>query len=74
MKITLDRSINAAYISFAEKFGDDCPVRTYPCDPNEVGGEINIDFDSAGQLVGIEVLDATRLLPADLLQVAEIIS
>jgi uncharacterized protein YuzE len=35
---------------------------TYPCDPMVVNGEINLDFDRDGRLVGVEVLGASRLL------------
>jgi uncharacterized protein YuzE len=36
-----------------------------------VNGEINLDFSSSGELIGIEVLDARRMLPGDLLLGAE---
>jgi uncharacterized protein YuzE len=72
MKITLDRSIDAAYIYLTSR-REEKAVKTYPCDPIEVGGQINLDFNSNGQLIGIEVLDATRLLPIDLLQDTEYI-
>jgi uncharacterized protein YuzE len=42
-------------------------ANTYLCDPAEAGGMINLDFDSGGRLVGIEVMDASRLLPPALL-------
>lgn len=35
---------------------------TYGCDPAQVNGQIHLDFDDEGHLVGIEVLDASRLL------------
>jgi uncharacterized protein YuzE len=73
MRITLDRSINAAYISFSASPREGQVVKTYPCDPLEIGGEINLDFDSNGRLIGIEVMDAARFLPSDLLIQAEII-
>jgi uncharacterized protein YuzE len=38
-----------------------------PCDPLEVNGQINLDFDDSGRLIGVEVLDARRLLPGELL-------
>ena len=41
---------------------------TYPCDPQEVKGMINLDFDEEGRLLGIEVLDASKKLPPDLLK------
>ena len=65
--------MNAAYIYLTEQpmeYGS--VTKTYPCDPIEVGGQINLDFDSTGRLVGIEVLDPMRLLPPDLLRKAEI--
>ena len=40
---------------------------TYPCDPIEVGGMINLDFDAAGRLIGIEVLGARSKLPESVL-------
>ena len=66
MRITYDSSVNAAYIYLAE-IGPGGVAKTYLCDRSEVNGEINLDFDAAGRLVGIEVLDADRLLPVALL-------
>ena len=35
---------------------------------DEIGnGEINLDFDATGKLCGIEVLDASKVLPQHLL-------
>jgi uncharacterized protein YuzE len=72
MKITFDRKTNTAYIYFSSVEPNE-PLRTYPCDPIEIGGQINLDFDSKGTLFGIEVLDATQLLPEELLMKAELI-
>lgn len=72
MKITLDRSTDSAYISFASIEPNE-PLHTYPCDPIEVGGHINLDFNAEGVLIGLEILDATRLLPKELIQSAVII-
>lgn len=72
MKITYDRSIDAVYIALTLIRGGEV-VKTYPCDPLEVMGEINLDFDSFGRLIGIEVQNATQLLPNELLRNAEII-
>ena len=71
MKIRFDRSVDAVYIGLTS------PIRvkkSYACDPRKVGGQISLDFDSDGRLIGIEVLDASRLLTPDLLQEAEIIA
>ncbi len=71
MKLSYDRAVDAAYISIAESIGPGEVQNTYPCDPSEVGGQINLDFDSSGRLLGIEILDASRFLPASLLAKAE---
>jgi uncharacterized protein YuzE len=72
MKVTFDRSSDSAYISLAIVEVEGI-AKTYTCDPVEVNGQINLDFDFSGRLVGIEVLDAKRLLPSLLLKNAEII-
>jgi uncharacterized protein YuzE len=72
MKITLDRRADAVYILLASSFDDADVVKTYLCDPIEVDGQINLDFDVAGHLVGIEILDASHKLPPELLKEAEI--
>jgi uncharacterized protein YuzE len=66
MRITYDPTANAAYIYLVE-IRSGGVARTYPCDPQEVGGMINLDFDSDGRLLGIEVLDASKKLPLGLL-------
>ena len=71
MKIMHDRAVDAAYIYLVRTIAPGAVKRTYPCDPSEVDGEINLDFDAAGHLIGIEVLEASRKLPMDLLKEAE---
>ena len=63
MKITYDRSVDAAYIYLTSGIGAGGVAKTYCCDPLEVHGQIHLDFDNQGRLVGIEVLGASRLLP-----------
>jgi uncharacterized protein YuzE len=67
MKISYDHSVDAAYINLAE--GRDAAFFgfTYACDPREVGGQIHLDFDALGRLIGIEVLQASKKLPTSLL-------
>ena len=67
MNVTYDRKVDAAYIRLAGGGGKGTVAFTYPCDPGEVNGQIHLDFDGDGRLVGIEVLDASRLLPDELL-------
>jgi uncharacterized protein YuzE len=71
VKVTYDRKANAAYVYFADPQTSPKVARMYPCDPVEVGGIINLDFDEGGCLVGIEVLAADSKLPRRLLDAAE---
>ena len=67
MRLRYDRHADAAYIQLAEHIGLGGVDHTYLCDPQEVGGMINLDFDAEGRLVGVEVLDASLYLPVELL-------
>jgi uncharacterized protein YuzE len=71
MKITYDKSADAAYISFIENPNSGWVKSTYPCDQNQINGMINLDFDQDGKLGGIEILDASKKLPVELLKLAE---
>jgi uncharacterized protein YuzE len=72
MKITYDRTANAVYI-FLTEIPNGGVAKTYPCDLIETNAEINLDFDSSGRLIGIEILDADKKLPKEILANAEII-
>ena len=67
MNIRYDKDADAAYIHLAPATPG-IAVRTYNCDQSAVSGIINLDFNAAGQLVGIEILDASKLLPSDALR------
>ena len=67
LKLTYDAAVDAAYL-YLVPFQPGNAKKTYACDPDEVGGQIQLDFDEGGRLIGIEVLDASHLLPADLLK------
>jgi len=67
MKVTYDKSVDAAYIYFTDNYEPGEVKKTYPCDPTEVKGMINLDFDKDGRLIGIEVMDASKKLPPELL-------
>jgi uncharacterized protein YuzE len=67
MRVTHDRSTDAAYIYLAASIGRGSVASTYACDPSEVDGQIHLDFDGTGVLVGIEVLDASHKLPPEVL-------
>ena len=63
MKITYDKSVDAVYISLVDNVTFGCVDFTYGCDPQEINGQIQLDFDKDGCLVGIEVLQASKKLP-----------
>lgn len=75
MKITYDKAADAAYIYLAGAYEQQVAwvKRTYLCDPVENDAMINLDFDSGNKLGGIEIMDASKLLPKELLDLAEII-
>ena len=70
MRISYDPEADAAYIRFTHH--DLMPGRdSVPCEP-PAGIEAMVVLDwKDGQIVGLEVLDASRLLHADLLSEAE---
>ena len=71
MKITYDLLADAAYIAFTTAITPGQVARTYTCNPTEVGGQINLDFDVEGRLLGVEVLNASKGLPLEALDFAE---
>jgi uncharacterized protein YuzE len=71
VRVTYDRTADAAYMYFTDPQVSVRSARTYPCDPIDVDGMINLDFDEQGRLIGIEVLAATSKLPEYVLQAAE---
>jgi uncharacterized protein YuzE len=76
MKVQFDRRANAAYLSLRHPLADGEAVVTHVCDPlpRQVKGMVHLDFDARGRLVGIEVINATRVLPQVVLDQAERIS
>lgn len=71
MRVTYDKSVDAAYIYFADNNKPGEVKKTYPCDPIEIKGMINLDFDEGGRLIGIEVMDASKKLPPEILKSAQ---
>lgn len=67
MRVTFDRSVNAAYIFLDQDIAQGGVARTVPVDPIAIGGMVNIDVDEHGRLLGIEILDATNMLPPGLI-------
>lgn len=68
MKVEYDRESDDAYIQLANEIAPGGVAKTYPCDPIQVEGMINLDFDTSGKLIGIEVLSASKRLPPEILE------
>ncbi len=68
LRVTLDDEADAAYLYLADeprtgwRHG-----RTVPVPTDDIGGMVNIDVDSDGRIMGIEVLAARSLLSDKLL-------
>ena len=62
-----DKEADAAYIQL-HPIAPGEVARTEVADLELVSAAINLDFDSEGRLVGIEILGARRILPPELLQ------
>jgi uncharacterized protein YuzE len=68
VRVTYDAEVDAAYIYLESAPQPGSAVTTLSLDPREVNGEVNIDLDFEGRIIGIEVLEASRLLPAGFVQ------
>ena len=64
VRLSYDEEGNVAYLRLGEETLR--PIKTVPV-PNIDPWTVNLDFDAAGRLLGIEVLDAREVLPAELL-------
>jgi uncharacterized protein YuzE len=71
LKVTYDKAANAAYVYVTDPRVRVKSTRTCPCDPVDVDGMINFDFDEQCRVIGIEVLGVRSKLPEYLLQTAE---
>jgi uncharacterized protein YuzE len=73
VRVTLDRKADAAYVYLTE-IDPGAATHTHAIAPTEVGGHmINLDFNNEWRLIGIEVIDASKALPAEVLDTAEAI-
>jgi uncharacterized protein YuzE len=72
MKVTYDKEADAAYIYLKENIENATGwvSKTYSCDPKEINGMINLDFDADGHLGGIEIMDASKKLSKEILDTA----
>jgi uncharacterized protein YuzE len=67
LRVTYDSQANAAYIYFVPEIESGGVARTVTVDGGEHPWMVNLDVDSDGRILGIEMLDARRLLPEWLL-------
>ena len=73
MRMTYDQRADAVYIYLTEKRQVGMVKKQYHVMPVQTWGMINLDYDSSGRLIGIEVLGASKRLTQDFLNAAEII-
>jgi uncharacterized protein YuzE len=70
MRVTYDSEANAAYIDIEEDIAEGSAVENVVIErPGR--GDIVLDFDAAGHLLGVEVIGAMELLPNAVLAAAE---
>ena len=62
MRLEYDKEVDAGYIYLVDEIKDGEAVKTIELDPNIV-----LDFSKDGKLLGIEVLNASRVLNKDVL-------
>ncbi|ACZ87694.1 DUF2283 domain-containing protein [Streptosporangium roseum] len=75
VRVTYDDAVDAAYVYLSDpQMARPRVARMYPCDPIEVDGMINLDFDEEGRVIGIEILGAKSKLPKYLLESAEMLN
>ena len=67
LRVTYDAEANAAYVYLVPEIKPGGVARTVPVDGGAHPWMVNLDVGSDGRILGIEVLDARRLLPAALL-------
>ena len=71
MHVEYDASVDAAYI-YLRRVGPGEAKYTYIAQPEEIDIDmINLDFDKDARLIGIEILSASRQLPAEVLESAK---
>jgi uncharacterized protein YuzE len=68
MRVTYDAAADAAYVSLVETIGDgEAATQIHSITTPGDRGEVALDFDADGRLLGVEVLRASAVLPAAVL-------
>lgn len=71
MKITLDTDADAAFIFLDDEISPGGAPRSEICDLEIEGGAVILLLSSENQLVGLEILGASRLLTPEVLSLAQ---
>ena len=71
MRVIYDASVDAAYIYLTDEIEPGAVQQTFPCEPENIRGSVNLDFDAAGRLLGLEILNASVVLPGEALSKAK---
>ncbi|NKG22879.1 DUF2283 domain-containing protein [Paeniglutamicibacter terrestris] len=73
MKITYDKQADAAYIMIADHIHDgEAAIQLHSIETPGGKGEVTLDFDRNGKLLGMEILGAEQVLQLELLARAEL--
>ena len=68
MRMTYDQGSDAAYIYVVESIDRGAVAETRICETPKLGTSVNVDFDSEGRLLGIELQGVRLLLDHDVVQ------
>jgi uncharacterized protein YuzE len=67
LRVSFDSSSNAAYIYLADRIDAGGVAKAVQVESVDIRGMVNLDVDSEGRVLGVEILNATALLPANLM-------
>lgn len=72
MKITYDKQADAAYVMIADRIHDgEAATQLHSIETPGGKGEVTLDFDRNGKLLGMEILGAEHVLQPEVLARAE---
>lgn len=64
MRIEYDKEVDGAYVWIKEPAPSEVAGEVWPA---ELGGEIGMLFGDDGKLIGIEIMPASKYLPAEVI-------
>ncbi len=68
MKLTYDVEADAAYLPLVQRIGAGEAVAQVVVNDPRLRGQVSLDLDGAGFLLGVEVIGARKLLRSDTLK------